>query len=62
MEIMALPNKETLTFYDQVRPWIAGNKQKNGTVYVIFSNDTPNHILQLFDKIKNKLPYKVDRF
>lgn len=61
MEIMTLPSKETLIFYNEIRPWIVDGKRENGVTY-IFSKDTPKEILELFNKIKDKLKYKVNDY
>ena len=61
MDIMTLPSKETLIFYNEIRPWIVNGKRENGVTY-IFSKDTPKEILELFNKIKDKLGYKVNDY
>lgn len=61
MDIMTLPSKETVIFYKEIEPWIVGGKQENGVTY-IFSKDTPKEILELFNKIKDKLRYKVNDY
>ncbi len=61
MDIMTLPNKETVIFYNEIRPWIVGGKRENGVTY-IFSKDTPKEKLELFNKIKDKLRYKVNDY
>ena len=61
MDIMTLPSKETLIFYNEIRPWIVDGKRENGVTY-IFSKDTPKEILELFNKIKDKLKYKVNDY
>ena len=61
MDIMTLPSKETVIFYNEIRPWIVDGKRENGVTY-IFSKDTPKEILELFNKIKDKLRYKVNDY
>ena len=61
MDIMTLPSKETVIFYNEIRPWIVNGKRENGVTY-IFSKDTPKEILELFNKIKDKLKYKVNDY
>ena len=61
MDIMTLPSKETVIFYNEIRPWIVNGKRGNGVTY-IFSKDTPKEILELFNKIKDKLGYKVNDY
>lgn len=61
MDIMTLPDKETLIFFKEIDPWIVNGKRENGVTY-IFSKDTPKEILELFNKIKDKLEYKVNDY
>lgn len=61
MDIMTLPSKETVIFYNEIRPWIVNGKRENGVTY-FFSKDTPKEILELFNKIKDKLEYKVNDY
>lgn len=61
MEIMTLPSKETLIFFDEIMPWIVNRKRENGVTY-IFLKDTPKEKLELFNKIKDKLRYKVNDY
>lgn len=61
MEIMALPKKETLIFYDEIEPWIVNGKNTDGVTY-IFAKDTPKEKLDLFNKIKDKLGYKINDY
>ena len=61
MEIMARPNKESLIFYDEIEPWIVNGKIEDGVTY-IFSKDTPKEKLDLFNKIKSKLGYKINDY
>lgn len=61
MEIMTLPSKETLMFINEIEPWIIDGENGDGVTY-IFSKDTPKEKLELFNKIKNKLGYKVNDY
>ena len=61
MDIMTLPSKETLILYNEIYPWIVNGKRENGVTY-IFSKDIPKEILELFNKIKDKLEYKVNDY
>lgn len=58
---MTLPSKETLIFFNEIDPWIVNGKRENGVTY-IFSKDTPKEKLELFNKIKDKLGYKVNDY
>lgn len=61
MDIMTLPSKETLIFIKEIEPWIIDGENGNGVTY-IFSKDTPKEKLELFNKIKDKLGYKVNDY
>ena len=61
MDIMTLPSKETLIFIKEIEPWIIDGENGNGVTY-IFSKNTPKEILELFNKIKDKLGYKVSDY
>ncbi|HFI0337325.1 TPA: hypothetical protein ACGOV2_001855 [Streptococcus suis] len=57
MEVMAMPSKATVMFYNQVRPWIISGEMKDGVMNYTFADDTPNKVLELFSEIKDKLSY-----
>lgn len=57
MEVMAIPNKETLTFYRQVRPWIIGDETVSGKKQFIFREGTPPEMLKIYQDIKSKLNF-----
>lgn len=57
MEVMAKPSKETVMFYNQVRPWIISGTKIDGVMHYQFADDTPKSIISLFEDIKNKLNY-----
>lgn len=61
MEIMTLPSKETLIFIKEIEPWIIDGENGDGVTY-IFSKDTPKEKLEIFNKIKDKLGYKVNDY
>lgn len=61
MEVMELPNRETLIFYEQIRPWIISGEMKNGVMSYKFSEETPDKIFDLFSEIKGKLHYPCTR-
>ena len=61
MEMMTLPAKETLIFIKEIESWIIDGENGDGVTY-IFSKDTPKEKLELFNKIKYKLGYKVNDY
>lgn len=56
MEMMSVPSKEVLTFSRKINGWIVKDEQFADSVNFIFEKDTPQAILELFEKIKDKLP------
>lgn len=61
MDIMTLPSKETMIFFNEIDPWIIDGENGDGVTY-IFAKDTPKEILELFNNIKDKLGYKVNDY
>lgn len=57
MEIMALPNKETVQFYKEVYPWVKNSFPDEQTPRFIFRKDTPENVLETFEKVKDKIGY-----
>ena len=56
LEIMALPNKETLEFYDKIFDWLTKKDRDNDNKIVYtFSKDVPGEIVELFLKIRDKI-------
>ena len=56
LEIMALPNKETLEFYDKIFDWLTKKDRDNDNKIVYtFSKDVPKEIVELFLKIRDKI-------
>ena len=56
LEIMALPNKETLEFYDKIFDWLTKKDRDNDNKIVYtFSKDVPKEIIELFLKIRDKI-------
>ena len=62
MEIMALPSKEILQFSRDINPWIVKDIFDGNKKTFVFKEDTPEEILELFNKIKDKLGYKVNDY
>ncbi len=60
LEIMALPNKETLEFYDKVYNWITGGyREPDNKIVYIFSKDVPKEIIELFLKIRDDVELTI---
>jgi len=56
MEIMALPSKEILQFSRDINPWIVKDIFDGNKKTFVFKEDTPEEILELFNKIKEIFP------
>ena len=60
LEIMALPNKETLEFYDKIFDWLTKKDRDNDNKIVYtFSKDVPREIIELFLKIRDKIELPI---
>lgn len=60
LEIMALPNKETLEFYDKIFDWLTKKYRDNDNKIVYtFSKDVPKEIIELFLKIRDKIELPI---
>ncbi|HAP23080.1 hypothetical protein [Ligilactobacillus murinus] len=60
LEIMALPNKETLEFYDKIFDWLTKKDRDNDNKIVYtFSKDVPKEIIELFLKIRDKIELPI---
>ena len=60
LEIMALPNTETLVFYDKIFDWLTKKDRDNDNKIVYtFSKDVPKEIIELFLKIRDKIELPI---
>ena len=60
LEIMALPNKETLEFYDKIFDWLTKKDRDNDNKIVYtFSKYVPKEIIELFLKIRDKIELPI---
>ena len=60
LEIMALPNKETLEFYDKVYNWITGGyREPDNKIVYIFFLVVPKEIIELFLKIRDDVELPI---
>ncbi|MDK8233944.1 hypothetical protein [Aerococcus christensenii] len=57
MEMMSRPIPEILTFSKVIRRWIIGDKVVSGKREFIFKEETPADVLELYNKIKDKLDF-----
>lgn len=60
--MMRLPRKETLVYYEEIDNWIASEEITGDGVILVFKKDTPSDVIELFEKIKDKLNFKVKEY
>ena len=60
--MMRLPTKETLVYYEKVDNWIASEEITDNGVILVFKRDVPIDVIGLFEKIKDKLDFKVKEY
>ena len=60
LEIMALPNKETLEFYDKIFDWLTKKDRDNDNkIFYTITKDVPKEIIELFLKIRDKIELPI---
>lgn len=59
---MVLPSKETLVYFKKVNDWIASEEITDNGVILVFKQDVPSDVIGLFEKIKDKLDFKVKEY
>ena len=60
--MMRLPSKETLVYYEKIDNWIASEEITDNGVILVFKKSTPSDVIELFEKIKDKLDFKVKEY
>ena len=60
--MMVLPRKETLVYLEKVNDWIISEEITDDGVILVFKRDVPGDIMTLFEKIKDKLDFKVKEY
>ena len=60
--MMRLPSKETLVYYEEIDNWITSEEITDDGVILAFKRDVPNDVIELFEKIKDKLDFKVKEY
>ena len=60
--MMVLPRKETLVYYEEIDNWIASEEITDNGVILVFKKSTPSDVIELFEKIKDKLDFKVKEY
>ena len=60
--MMRLPREETLIYLRKIDDWIALEEITDNGVILVFKKDTPSDVIELFEKIKDKLDFKVKEY
>lgn len=60
--MMVLPSKETLVYYERIDNWIASEEITDNGIILVFKKDVPSDVIGLFEKIKDKLDFKVKEY
>lgn len=60
--MMVLPRKETLVYYERIDDWIASEEITDNGVILVFKRDIPSDVIELFEKIKDMLDFKVKEY
>lgn len=60
--MMRLPTKETLVYYEEIDNWIASEEITDNGVILVFKKDVPSDVIELFEKIRDKLDFKVKEY
>ena len=59
---MVLPRKETLVYYEEIDNWITSEEITGDGIILIFKRGVPSDVIGLFEKIKDKLDFKVKEY
>ena len=59
---MRLPTKETLVYLEKVNNWITSEEITDNGVILVFKRDVPSDVIELFEKIKDNLDFKVKEY
>lgn len=59
---MRLPTKETLVYLEKVNDWIVLEEITDNGVILVFKKDVPSDVIELFEKIRDKLDFKVKEY
>ena len=60
--MMRLPTKETLVYLEKINGWITSEEITDNGVILVFKTDVPSDVMVLFEKIKDKLDFKVKEY
>ena len=60
--MMRLPRRETLVYYEKIDNWITLEEITSDGVILIFKKSVPSDVIRLFERIKDKLDFKVREY
>ena len=60
--MMRLPTKETLVYLEKVNDWIVSEEITDNGIILVFKRDVPRDVFSLFEKIKDKMDFKVKEY
>ena len=60
--MMRLPRRETLVYYEKIDNWITLEEITSDGVILVFKKNVPIDVIRLFDRIKDKLDFKVKEY
>lgn len=60
--MMRLPTKETLVYLEKVNDWIVSEEITDNGIILVFKRDVPSDVMTLFEKIKDKMDFKVKEY
>ena len=60
--MMVLPTKETLVYLRKVNDWIVSEEITSDGIILVFKRDAPSDVIRLFERIKDKLDFKVREY
>lgn len=59
---MVVPRKETLVYLEKVNDWVVSEEITDNGVILVFKRDIPSDVIELFEKIRDKLDFKVKEY
>ena len=60
--MMRLPRRETLVYYEKIDNWITSEEITSDGVILVFKKGVPSDVIRLFERIKDKLDFKVREY
>lgn len=60
--MMVLPRRETLVYLKKVNDWVASEEITDNGVILVFKRDVPSDVISLFERIKDKMDFKIKEY